>query len=314
MPRSSILLAAIITTCAAVAPMRAVAEIVIAESIEAVVAGSDRVVAGRVVAVDSVAGNDGVMYEVAMLAITRTLKGAHEQRIPVLLRDLGGRYAGQWLREGLPMLFCLVANDGERIPIAANRYRWALRDDGNEHDAVYLHPSASAWTGCIPVLTVDFDVLVTADTILKHVERVVAGLGNRPKPAIETVDVAYESPVWGRLWSGSMVMLRVPVDAHLEALARQRCASASLVERSEGARLLRHFRNEENVQILTGLLAEARSAPSRRRQAPADAAALEQDAHWSDRIRETAGESLRALGVSLRPGNTRVGVGQMPSK
>jgi HEAT repeat protein len=59
---------------------------------------------------------------------------------------------------------------------------------------------------------------------------------------------------------GAGVVLVVPVDEKLEALGRKRCQSASPFDRQEGAKILRHFKSDKNVEILKGLLADARSS------------------------------------------------------
>jgi hypothetical protein len=230
------------------------AEIVVAESIEWVLANSDHVIVGKVVKVDKVVGQDNKPYEAATVEVARTLKGAPADRVTFLLHNYNGPYAKQWMDEGIPILFCLVKNDGVRLPFPRGRFAWILREDGNHHDAILLGKSKHHWTGCIPVLTRDFKVLTEKDAILKHVQQAVKAAKQDRRLRSHTVDVPARTAVYKKLWSLSAVELLLPVDEELEALGRSWCKSESPYERNEGARILRHFKNAENIAILKSLL------------------------------------------------------------
>jgi hypothetical protein len=197
------------------------AEIAIAESIEWVVATSDRVVVGKVIKVTGpdkedppvdkkgFAGPDTKDPQVVTVAIAKTLKGEHADRVTFPVhRCIPLSFAKQWKEEGIPILFCLLENDGKRLPFTADRFPWVLREDGNGADAVLLGKSKHEWTGCIPVLTSNFQVLSRKEVILKYVEQVVKATGNARAKRSRTVDVPY-SPVYRKLWSGSAVRLVV---------------------------------------------------------------------------------------------------------
>ena len=72
------------------------AESVFAESIEWVVADSDRVVVGKVVKVEDKEG-----FEVTTVAVTRTFKGAPARRVKFVLRNYNGPCAKGWLKDAL---------------------------------------------------------------------------------------------------------------------------------------------------------------------------------------------------------------------
>jgi hypothetical protein len=231
------------------------AEIVVAESIEWVLASSDRVVGGKVIQVDKVTGPDKKDYQVVTVAISKTIKGEHGDHETFLLHHyIYSEYAKQWMGEGIPVLFCLVKNDGKRIPFPADKFAWVLREDGNLPDAVLLGKSKHDWTGCVPVLTRDFQVLTDKESILKLVERTVNAGVKRRAPRRHTLNVPSDTAVYRELWAGSAVRLIVPIDEQLEVLGRKWCRSASPWEREEGAQILGHFKNEMNVELLKSLL------------------------------------------------------------
>ena len=163
-------------------------------------------------------------------------------------------YAPQWKDEGVPIVFFLVRNDGRRVAVPADKCAWVLRDDGTGVGAVLLGKSKNDWTGCIPALTCNFEVLTDQDDIVRLVERSVKAAGTGSVVRSHTVDVPDNTAVYQKLWSGSAVWLVVPIDAQLEELGRRGCKAESPLERSDGAKILRHFRNEKNIGLLKSLL------------------------------------------------------------
>src|SRR5439155_24785288 len=100
------------------------------------------------------------------------------------------------------------------------------------------------------VLTRDFQVLTEAPVIVERLARTPAWRHQAVKPNAFTLQVPGNSPVYRKLWGGSAVFLMVPVDEELEALGRLWCKSQDLFERIEGAKMLGHFKNHENVELL----------------------------------------------------------------
>ena len=86
-----------------------------AESIEWVVADSDRVVVGKVVNVKRVVGKGTQPYELATVEVSKTLKGPPAGQVAFLLPSYGEPVARQWLQSGVPSLFCLVSIRRSRI-------------------------------------------------------------------------------------------------------------------------------------------------------------------------------------------------------
>jgi hypothetical protein len=233
------------------------AETAFAESIEWILTASDRVVIAKVVQVDKVTGTDNKEYQAVTVAISRTLKGMHTDRETFLLHHYIPRdYATQWLEEGIPTLFCLVKNDGKRVAVPADKFAWVLREDGSHADAVLLAKSKHYWSGSIPVLTRDYEVLTEKEAILKHVEEALKVETKDCPPRSHTLDVPGDTAVFKKLWAGSAVVLKVPVDGRLEVLGRKWCKSPSSFDRREGARIVRYFKNEQNIDILKSLLGD----------------------------------------------------------
>jgi hypothetical protein len=285
----------------ALLPARAGAEIAFGESIEWVIADSDRVLSGTVVRVDQVPGKDGKAYEVATVRVSRTLKGQPAAEVKFLLRNYRGPVAKQWRAMKLPMLFFVVARERANEPGFPPGVEWVLRDDHNDHCAVLLGKSNERWTFTIPVLTRDFDVLTDPDAILKRVETAVRAQPGGPKRKPHKLGVPPDTAVYNKLWARSAVYLTVPVDRELEALGRRWCRSPSFSTRIDGAKILGHFKNEENIKRLKALLNDpdysteeaARTVPGQR-----ELVLLYRKRLYE--VRRIAYETLRRFGVEVR--------------
>lgn len=249
-------------------PVPARAEVVVAESIEWVLASSDRVLIGKVVKIDKVTDRDNQQCQALTVAVTRTLKGAHSHHVTFLLRPYISEYgyAKQWQEEGIPLVFFLSKNDGKRISIPANKFAWILRDDENGPNAILLGKSKHHWTGSLRVCTRTFDILKVPNTILKYLEDVQKASGKEKNPKGHALGVPGGTAVYKELWSLSAVFLIVPVDRKLEELGQKWCGSRSPHTRTEGARILRHFKSEKNIAILKLLLADPATAEETRHE------------------------------------------------
>src|SRR5262245_12277157 len=110
-------------------PACAKAEVVVAESIEWVLATSDRVVVGKVTKVGKVSDQDNKECQAVTVAISKTLKGARTGHETFLLRPyIYSGCAKQWMDEGIPIIFCLIKNDGKRVPVPPKKFPGLLRD------------------------------------------------------------------------------------------------------------------------------------------------------------------------------------------
>jgi hypothetical protein len=240
------------------------AEINFGESIEWVVADADRVFSGTVAKVEKVIkadGKDGTTFEVATVEVSRTFKGEPTPTVTFLLRNHNRGAAQGWLDDGVPLLFCLVAAD--RVQDGADElpkgFDWVIRDRGNYPSAYLLGKPKRRWTFTIHALTRKFEILTEPAAITRHVEEYLKSVPPGWKRQAHTLDVPGHTAVYEKLWSGSAVYLEVPVDDQLERLGRQLCQSDSRWDREEGAKILRHFKNDQNIAILMELLQDPTS-------------------------------------------------------
>jgi hypothetical protein len=242
-------------------PASAPAPTVVADSIEWLLTTSDRVFIGKVINVDKVTDRDNKPCQAVTVAISNTLKGVHTQRETfVLPAYIYHGYAEQWMEEAIPIVFFLLKNDGKRASFPPDRFAWVLRDNQIGPDAVLLGKSKYYWTGCIPVLTRDFEVLTETDTIVKFLEKTVKAAGQHKTPQPHTLAVPGDTAVYKKLWQRSAVFLVVPVDARLEILGQKWCKSDWPHQRAEAAKVLGHFKTEKNIALLKSLLNDSNSA------------------------------------------------------
>jgi hypothetical protein len=278
MKRATLLFAGILTI--AIVPA-ARAEINFGESIDWVIADSDRVVVGKLVKVENVAG-----HEVVTVDVSKTIRGKQEPKATFVLRSYHGAIAKDWLDAGVPMLFFLRsrehAKDADKLPKC---YDWQLRDDGNYPSAVILAKQQGDGSRSLNVFTRDFGMLTDSAAILKYVEAYAKTIPADWKKKKMLLDVPGDTKVFEKLWGGSAVFLSVPVDAQLETLARRWCKSKDIDDRVRGAKILGNFKNDENIKLLKSLLQdpEFHTGDGMRRYA----------------VRAAAFESLRGFGVDV---------------
>jgi hypothetical protein len=235
------------------------------ESIEWVVADSDRVITGKIVNVDK-AMNGAEVVEVVTVEVLKTIKGDHAPRVTFVMQSLLQPLAERWFAKGAPMLFCLVNRNrvDKNVPLPKG-VEWGLRNHTG-HSAVLLtpvrrseHVAGEDRLQTLGVVTSDCNVIEDVDAILKAVEEAARAFpaGTEWKSVI--LDLPEDTPAFERYYSGSSVWLTVPVDAKLEMLARAWCRHESWQVRCHAAALLRHFKSEQNIEILRTLLRDPRS-------------------------------------------------------
>ena len=272
------------------------AEIAEGESIEWVVADSDRVVLGKVLKVEMALGKDKRAFEVATVAVTRTFKGAAARRVKFVLRNYNGPCVKGWLKDGVPMVFCLTsrarAEDSKDLPAG---FDWILRDDGNDHSAVLLGKTARPRPCTIPVLTRDCRVLTDPNAIIGAVDAAARPLPKGRKRRAHTLDVPFGTEVFNKLSDGSAVELTVPVDEGLERLGRVWCRSDDYEKRIAGAKALRYFKNDRNIKVLKRLLKDPDFAVVSREGARPG----QTDRRRVYEVRQLALEALQTFGVKV---------------
>jgi len=228
---------------------------VTAESIEWVLTTSNCVVVGKVVQVGVVLDRDKKECQVVTVAVSKTLKGAPAERETFLVPQYIDRdFAKHWMDEEIPIVFCLNKHDGKSISIPNDKFAWVLRHDQNDVDAILLGESKHEFTGCIPVLTRDCNVLTKPEAILKYLEKTLAAIPKNATPRSIKVDVPGDTPAHKRLWEDGSNELIIPVDDATEALGQDWCKARSPGRRRDGARILGQFKSEKNIAILKSLL------------------------------------------------------------
>jgi hypothetical protein len=261
---SAFLLATVCAAALLFLPGTSSAEINFGESIEWVVGDADRVFSGKVAKVEKVIkadSKDKTTFEVATVEVSRTFKGEPTPTVTFLLRSHNRGAAQRWLDDGVPLLFCLVATD--RVQDGADElpkgFDWVIRDRGNNPSAYLLGKPKRQWTYTIDALTRNFEILTEPAAVTRHVEEYLKSVPAGWKKQAHAVEVPGHTAVYEKLWSGSAVYLNVPVDDELERLGRQMCQSDSRWDREEGAKILRHFKNDQNIAILMELLQDPTS-------------------------------------------------------
>lgn len=244
------LLLSVLFTCGFFVSLPAVAraEIVFGESIEWVIADSERVFMGNVAKVERVGD-----HEVVTVKVAKTFRGKHEAQVTFVVQKRGGWSGQGWLKFDVPMVFCLIPRERLKNTSALlKEYDWFLRPGVAEHSAVFL--GKAELLGTIDVITRDFNFLMEPDAIIKYVEAYTKLIpANWTKKRL-VLHVPTETPAYKQLWRGSGVLLSVPADAQMETLGRAWCRDKAVYTRALGAGVLREFKNEENIKLLKSLL------------------------------------------------------------
>jgi hypothetical protein len=229
-----------------VAPLTAVAEINMADSIEWVAADSDLVVRGKVTAVAKRKGPGDVVWYDVTVGVAETLKGAPRRSVTFAVRHLYGATPAEWKAKRRELLLFLVDSkrrlgddkDYARAPFALRPHDGAaLALDGAAPDRAYSSSFA--------VLDRRADILAAAR----------AG-ATSTAPRSHRLDVPYDAPAFQALWGGSAVWMTVPVDARLEQLALRWVTAKDLSTREEGVAALAHFRTPASIAVVERLLGD----------------------------------------------------------
>lgn len=288
--RTSLLIAALLFV-----PSFAKAEIIVGNSIEWLVADSDRVIMGKIVKVEAAGQHQAVTVDVS-----KTLRGKHEDKVILLVMNNGGQAAQGWHKAAVPMLFCLQdTKDG-----------WMLRRADGNHAAVFLGKAEPHAT--IEVFTRDFKHLTEPEAIVKYMEAYAKSIPADWKKKHTVIHVPHRSPVYTKLWAGSSVLLTVPVDPQMEQQARAWCKSKNTEERAQGAYLLRLYKNDENIKILRGLLNDPGEYRVTSSQVVGDKTIRREVRAFP--VRRNAYDALRELGVEVEPPIVELPIGDDEAK
>ena len=143
-------------------------------------------------------------------------------------------------------------------------------------------------------------MLTEAVAIPTFIEQIVRAETTDGAMKSHTLEVPGGSAVYKKLWSGSSVFLKVPVDEQLESLGEEWCKSKSPLERAEGAKVLGYFKNEKSIGILKSLLNDPNSVESTMRRSVPGKTELELvNRKKLYVVRQAAFDSLHELGVKV---------------
>jgi hypothetical protein len=273
-----------------------------AESIEWVVAGSDRVVVGKVVKVKRVVGKDRQPYELATVDVSRTLKGPPTGQVTFLLPNYGEPVARQWLQSGVPSLFCLVSIRRSRAEgLPRSGVEWALRAEGDRISAIPFGGTQKDRRLTIQAFTRDFGIVTEPEQVIKAIATFTRSLPRGWQRQSHLVEVPRKTAVHNKLFARNAVFLKVPVEGHLERLGRSWCLSENYGARIEGVKILRRFKNDVNIGMLKAFLKDTGSSEesrSRTRPGGTDLVLVYRKRVYE--VRQLAYEALQAFGVKVK--------------
>jgi hypothetical protein len=217
------------------------------ECIEWAVADSERVVVGKITKVEK-----SGKYEIATVAVSKTFRGKHEDKLQFVLPWSDGHAEG-WRKANVPMLFCLVKRDQIKDNKDLPERDLFLRYGAGHHSVVFLGKTDQQG---MDVFTRDFGELTDPAAILKHVEAYAKTIPADWKRKHIVINLPFGNSAMKKLYGGSAVIFTLPADATLETQGKGWCKSRDPDLRERGVRALAAFPNEENIKILKGLLTD----------------------------------------------------------
>jgi hypothetical protein len=234
----------------------------IVESLEWCMADSDLVIHGTLTDVKRLRDKDETIWSTFTIKVDGTFKGERKDEIKFITshktRPPSDRLA-DLAENKAPVLVCLVKSDRYKSKGADYAEQpWALRlvEVGDiDHAMVNLAENSGA-----VVVTMAGHILTRKDDILKAAA--AAGAPPAAFPQRTSIKMPPPAEVVRKLAPGSPVWLFVPNDRRLEAQGRSWLKEKEIELRVEGARLLRPFKSDDNVKLLTALLDDPQSVPA----------------------------------------------------
>jgi hypothetical protein len=294
-----------------------------AASLEWLVADSDVVVRATVVDVSREPAN-GLDRVTVAVDVSESLKGRPAKRLKFVvyaapavktfeeLKETGRDSVLFLVRAARHPFKAEVRGDGdiaatELEPHEVSPWQWA-------QSIVRLGPPAAKQRLTLPIFTVDLRLLTKPEEVLQAARAAVVEGGKVERVRSHEVHLFYDvMRVTGQ--SGDANILYVPIDGRLEAAARAWIKSPGDILRrlgiarpegvnhrwaltdplrSEGVRALRHFKSDENIVILKGLLDDG--AFSRSEVETGEQDGITEKVYY---IRKAAFETLRGWGVEV---------------
>lgn len=236
-------------------PSDAHAKLMRADSVEWMAADADLVVLGTIHEVETASDTAGNFYGRCKLHVNDRLKGD----CPGEIRFFAANYwpadaLAQRQKSGQEVLLFLKRYDADHgTPIPPLSAPYVLPFFRANHSVVTLDGKGG-------VLTMDSKKLTDPAEILQAVKAAIRaarsadGADRAERPRDHVIDTPADSDAFRELYSGSVVLLRVPVNDQLQERARRWLQSDDVGLRLEGAKALAHFKNEENEALLRAAL------------------------------------------------------------
>lgn len=238
------------------------AAIVLVESLEWVSADADLVVRGTITEFDRV-NDKGTIWAKATVKVAAGYKGKVKEGDEIkFVASHKSRFASDALaalgKNKTEAIFCLVKS--ERYKDKGADYKdapWALRLSQGDLDQSAIDLSGESGT---LVVTADARLLTRKDDIVKAAEAAASPEAAKPKQG--RLDAPASSDVVRKYSTGDGVWLIVPLNDRLQAIARDWLKSKEIDFRVEGANALKHFKSDDNIQLLKRLLEDPGSRSS----------------------------------------------------
>ncbi len=228
------------------------AEIVVADSLEWMIAGSDVVVRGTISQVDRDKGFfiDEVWDKVT-IKVAEIFKGEKKKEfhfIMTLTKRSGDPEPPRLAAGKMEYLFFLVKSERHKTkgPQAFADLQWTLPD--RRHPMLNLSEN-----DCDLMVTIDLKVLTRTKEVLNAV-RAIAKKSPAGPGKIGLIGVPVETEAFKKLWRRSGVLLHIPIDGRLKAQAKKWLNSKDSEHRVQGAMALRYFKSEDNIRLMKNLL------------------------------------------------------------
>jgi hypothetical protein len=279
--------ATILIILAVVAVFPAHADSWIGDSLELTVADADLVVRATL---ETSELTPSTPERRGIFRVKDTLKGNAGQTVECLISQDDERNVENWQRGKTDLLVCLVKSEryreiGSKEPMAAE---WSVRHGrGGETGIIPLdgNPGRRAPTADFVFLIKPDDILkCTAQAIRANADTMVA---REPEGTVAmlTLGVPFGSPVDKELHSGSGNSLAVPINEMIEPKAKQWIKTDNAELRENGVEVLAHFKSDDNIAALKGLLTDPEVRHSIQgantiSEYPVRAAALVALTHW----------------------------------
>jgi len=228
------------------------AEIVVADSVEWVVASSDVILRGKVI---EVVRSEGLfideVWDKVTIEVAETLRGPKQDKLNFVMRwpkPINSPGPTGLQKSAKELLLFLVRSEEHKKhgPAGLADTVLTLRRDVGIIDLSVKE--------CEPLPTMDFKLLQRSEDLLKLVREAAQ---EAPKPKSIVLGIPHETEAFRKLWRGSGVVIVVPVNSRLEARAREWYQSKDLVYRVTGIDALGQFQSDDNIRLMKSLLDNA---------------------------------------------------------